>query len=213
MLLVGDVVGPGRPHVVGDRLAGGHEPVEHPVRHPALGTVREDQVLGLDLVAVRQRQGVGVPAREVGRHVPDAVADPVGRSGVLRALAEPVVHPCAVESIAEAVVRRVHSGGVDRHGLGRPEEVGPVEFLEDHLVGDLLGIEVHDVDPVVEHAGGVRRVRPQVRPVGPGDALLDHDGVGTSLGCVRRRRHPGRSTSDDGHVDAFHTLRAVLAFP
>jgi len=73
------------------------------------------------------------------------------------------------------------------------------------LVGNLPVVELHDVDPVVEHPGGVGRVRPRPIPVLSGHSLLEEHRFGTvGRGLFGRGRTSG-AAADDRDVYAFHT--------
>jgi hypothetical protein len=104
----------------------------------------------------------------------------------------------------------VRVGGVDarlgeRDLLGRADELRAIELAVDDVLGHLLGGDSHDVDPVIEDAGRVGRVRPQPLAIGTRNPFLDDDRLGPS----RRGRVCGgaarRSRADDDDVHPFHT--------
>jgi len=101
--------------------------------------------------------------------------DSVLRASVLGALAQPVVEPRAVEGVAEVVVGRLDTGARECAGFGRADELSAVELLEDHVLGELIGVDIHDVDPVVENPRRIGRIGTQHLAVGPRDALFKDD--------------------------------------
>ena len=73
------------------------------------------------------------------------------------------------------------------------------------VFGDGL-VEIHNVDPIVEDARRIGRVRAPAVPVGPGDALLKDDDVGPLASGRVAGRGAGRPPADDGDIYALHTL-------
>jgi len=197
----GEPVGGGR--VRGEVL------VENLVRHRALGAVgeydevRADRVAGGEfddvsgVVAFGRDSGVGVDAAD--RH-----ARAVLGAGVFSAVAEPVVEAGAVEGVAELVVRGVDSGACERRRLVRTAELRAVQLALDDPVVELVGVDPHDVDPVVEDASGIGRIRTEPVAVGTGNPLFEHERVG-AVGRGRVRcGGSGRTATHDRDVYAFH---------
>ncbi len=169
VLLIGDVVRLVRGHDVGHRLSGREELVERAAGDSPLWAVGENHVLGGDVFAVGQPDGVSRRTPQVGLDAGDADADAVVRARFRRPFAEPVVEPRPVERDAEAVGAGTDTGLCERHLRRGAVELRPVEFAQHNILGELRPWNVHDVEPVIEQPGGVRRVRPRPLAVGSGD--------------------------------------------
>jgi hypothetical protein len=111
-----------------------------------------------------------------------------------------------VKGVAERVVRGLHSRVVQRGGRRGAAKLRAVQFSLDDAVVELVGMDAHDVDPVVQYSGRVGGVGAESVAVGPRNSLLQHEGVGTVAGGRVRRRRPGGSTAHDRDIYAFHTM-------
>src|SRR5699024_3373227 len=110
----------------------------------------------------------------------------------------------SMEGKSETGIRTRHPRIPERDAFGGSNEGCAVEFLQDYVLGDLFW-EVHQVGPVVEHAGGVGRVRSRPVAVLARDTLFEHYCVGPLTGGGPSGRRSRWTAADDRHVDPLHT--------